>query len=74
MTEQEYKIKIFVLVTAINKSQEELDKLDFKTNKWVEGKLTQDEWDKVVARRDELRAEINAKRAEIEALKGGASQ
>ena len=63
--------RISSLNDEIFRIQLELKNMDYYTNKWVEGKLTKDEWDSVVARRDELRAEINAKELEISVLKAG---
>lgn len=50
-------------------TKQKLSLLDHKTNKYIEGKLSEEEWLNVVAVRDELRAEINALEAEIIELK-----
>jgi polyhydroxyalkanoate synthesis regulator phasin len=49
--------------------KQKLSLLDHKTNKYIEGKLSEAEWLSVVAKRDELRAHINALEAEIIKLK-----
>lgn len=45
-----------------------LDSLDYKTNKYLEGELTAEEWAAVKTQRKALRAEINSLEARITIL------
>ena len=48
-----------VLRIKIKSVEQKLRKLDYKTNKYVEGELTETEWQEVIVQRKELRNQIN---------------
>lgn len=46
-----------------------LRKLDYYTNKWIEGKITEARWNEIVAERDKYRAEIDSLEAQLQTLR-----
>lgn len=59
----------FILRMKIKNIKHKLSKLDYKTNKYVEGELTDAEWQEVVTQRKELRNQINALEEQLGELK-----
>ena len=57
------------IISKIVNCKNKLRSLDYLTNKWVEGKITETRWNETVAERDKYRAEINALEAQLAALK-----
>ena len=57
------------IISKIVNCKNKLRSLDYLTNKWVEGKITETRWNEIVAERDKYRAEINALEAQLAALK-----
>ena len=66
---QEYIDPIEERYGRIADIKQALAALDHKTNKYIEGKLTEDEWREIIIRRDEMRAAINVIEKEISELK-----
>ncbi|MCL2234373.1 MAG: hypothetical protein FWC02_01680 [Firmicutes bacterium] len=46
----------------------ELQQMDYKTSKYVDGDYTKDQWLEIVSRRKKLRAEYNAAEKELEKI------
>ena len=70
LTDEEKKQqRIQELQENINKSKKELSATDYVIIKIYEGVATREEYADVIARREELRAEINNWEAELEQLK-----
>lgn len=55
----EIDVEKYLLRVEIGRVRTELSLLDYKTNKYVEGLLTEEEWNEVKAKRQELRNQIN---------------
>ena len=52
--------KISSIKIKITQLKAKLDSLDYKTSKWVEGDLSEQEWEETKAIKKQYRAEINA--------------
>lgn len=57
------------IISKIVDCKNKLRKLDYYTNKWIEGKITETRWNEIVAERDKYRAEINALEAQLQVLR-----
>ena len=66
--------KRYELSKEIAELKAKLISTDYQAIKYAEGELTAEEYAETKAKRKAWREEINAKEAEIEALKGGVSQ
>ena len=62
-------IKERKIISKIVNCKNKLRSLDYLTNKYVEGELSEERWEEVKAQRKALRAEINAHEAQLAALK-----
>lgn len=60
-----YKTAIKEKAKRINELRYNLKQIDYKTNKYVEGELSEEEWAEVKAQRKAWRDEINALQAEV---------
>lgn len=58
------------IISKIVNCKNKLRKLDYYTNKYVEGELSEERWNEIVAQRRALRAELNEYEAQLQALKG----
>ena len=57
------------IISKIVNCKNKLRKLDYLTNKYVEGELSEERWREVKATRQSLRNQINTFEAELQALK-----
>lgn len=58
-----------IIVAKIVLCKNNLRRLDYYTNKYVEGELSEERWREIVAQRKALRYEINVYEAQLAALK-----